>query len=1083
MVLTVGAVLLLALLPTAHAAGVVNTRVLENTPERVVIDYSLGPFTRTAVDIAGRNYVQIRLDKEGVTTTAGAPELPKVCRSIIIPDDAEMAVRVLASSYYELSDIAVSPSKGTLYRNQDPDKVPYAFGPVYAADAFYPPELVSLSAPYILRDWRGVVVELQPIQYNPVTQTLRVYTEVTVEVVPRGPGQINVLDRSLRNGDELSLAFHQIYTHHFLNYVLDPRYTPLNETGSLLIICYDTWLSNVQPLVNHKNAIGISTTAVGVSTIPGGNTATAIKNYIQTVYNAGGLAFILLVGDGTQVKTPTASGGSADPTYALLAGGDHYPDIIVGRFSAETAAQVDTQVQRTVEYEQLPATTQAWFKRGVGIGSAEGDGIGDDGEMDKVHIENIRTDLLGYSYTVVDQIYDPGATAAQVSTAVNAGRGIINYCGHGSTTSWGTTGFSNTNVNALTNDNMLPFIFSVACVNGQFDGYTCFAEAWLRAIRASEPIGAIGMYASSINQSWAPPMAAQDESVDLLVAEAYFSFGALCFAGSCRMMDEYGADGQAMYDTWHVFGDPSLRVFGQAGTPHGLNVTPSGGLVSSGPAGGPFTPGSIAYTLENLNDTPINYNVTKTQTWVSLSNTSGTLTGHATTTVTVSINSSANTLGNGNYSDTVNFINTTDHDGDTTRSVALQVGVPQLVYSFPMNTNPGWTTQGSWAFGHPTGGGGAYGGPDPSNGYTDTNVYGYNLSGDYTNNMPEYHLTSTAINCSNLSSVSLKFWRWLGVEQLAYDHAYVRVSNNGSTYTTLWSNGSTLDGGSWVQDTFDISAVADNQPTVYLRWTMGTTDGSWTYCGWNIDDVEIWGVQAGPAPTCSDGILNQGEQRIDCGGPCPACQCLADATCDDGAFCTGSETCDAYGHCQNGSYPCTAGQWCDEVGNTCVPNPSFLGNADSVGTGCNLLLSNGQSEPRTGGVRQLNFQFNGPPSGVGPVVQWATCANPTFQAYAGASVMSCARNGNDLRCTFTPALEGAHTYRFDFTGLAVGNPTFAVRALVGDVDSDGFTTGSDRTTVHANWGTANCAADVDEDGQVGGADRTEIHANWGACAP
>jgi lysyl endopeptidase len=515
----------------------------------------------------------------------------------------------------------------------------------------------------------------------------------------------------------------------------------------------------------------------------------------------------------------------------------------------------------------------------------------------------------------------------------------------------------------------------------------------------------------------------------------------------------------------------------------GLKVTPFSGLNSQGNAGGPFTPDNVVYTLENQNATSINYSVTKSQTWVSLSNISGTLVGHATTTVTVSINSNANSLANGVYTDTVNFINTTDHVGDTTRSVRLQVGVPQLVYSFPMNTNPGWTTQGSWAFGHPTGGGGAYGGPDPANGYTGTNVYGYNLSGDYTNNMAETHLTSTTINCSNLSSVSLKFWRWLGVETSTYDHAYVRVSNNGSTYTTLWSNGSTLDGGPWVQDTFDISAVADNQATVYLRWTMGTTDGSWTYCGWNIDDVEIWGVQAGPAPTCSDGILNQGEQRIDCGGPCPACQCLADATCDDGAFCTGSETCDAYGHCQNGSYPCTAGQWCDEVGNTCVPNPSFLGNADSVGTGCNLLLSNGQSEPRTGGVRQLNFQFNGPPSGVGPVVQWATCANPTFQAYAGASVMSCARNGNDLRCTFTPALEGAHTYRFDFTGLAVGNPTFAVRALVGDVDSDGFTTGSDRTTVHANWGTANCAADVDEDGQVGGADRTEIHANWGACAP
>jgi len=37
----------------------------------------------------------------------------------------------------------------------------------------------------------------------------------------------------------------------------------------------------------------------------------------------------------------------------------------------------------------------------------------------------------------------------------------------------------------------------------------------------------------------------------------------------------------------------------------------------------------------------------------------------------------------------------------------------------------------------------------------------------------------------------------------------------------------------------------DGQATVYLRWTMGSTDSSWQYCGWNIDDVEVWGLGGG----------------------------------------------------------------------------------------------------------------------------------------------------------------------------------------------------------------------------------------------
>jgi hypothetical protein len=844
------AVLTMAAPPAAAGTrSAVVTEVLENAPERMVLRCQVGPFSEVAVDIDGAAYVSLGLPRESLLQERGAPELPRVCRSVIIPDNAEMAVNVVASSYYEIQDRKVAPSKGVLYRTQDPAEVPYTFGAAYAADEFFPAKLVELGEPYILRDCRGVVVELHPFQYNPVSGVLRVYTDVTVEVVPTGPGRVNVLDRALRPKGEQSLAFHTLYRHHFLNYAPDLRYAPLDENGSLLIICYDSWLTNIQPLVAHKNAIGISTTAVGVSTI--GNTSTAIKNYIQSTYNAGNLAFVLLVGDAAQVATPTASGGSSDPSYALLAGTDHYPDIVVGRFSAETAAQVDTQVLRTVEYEQLPATTQAWFKRGTGIAS-NASGTGDDGEHDWEHIGNIRTDLLGYGYTLVDQIYDPGATAAQVSAALNAGRGIVNYCGHGSETTWVTTGFSNTNINALTNDNQLPFIFSVACVNGKFSGMTCFAEAWMRATHNGEPIGAIATYMSSINQSWSPPMAAQDESNDLLVAEAYFSFGALCYAGSCRMMDDYPGTGSGtgaeMYDTWHVFGDPSVRVFGTAAPPTGLRVTPASGLSSAGPQGGPFAPSSAVYTLQNLNATPLGYSVTRNQPWVSLSGTTGTLAGGASTTITVSINAAANALGNGGYSDTVGFTNTTDHDGDTTRGVALQVGVPSVIYSFPMDTNPGWTVQGSWAFGHPTGGGGAYGEPDPANGHTGTNVYGYNLAGDYTNGMSETHLTSTALDCSNLSDVTLKFWRWLGVEQPSYDHAYVRVSNNGTTWTTIWENTAEMTAGSWTQESFDISAVADGQATVYLRWTMGATDGSWTYCGWNVDDVEIWGLAADTTP-------------------------------------------------------------------------------------------------------------------------------------------------------------------------------------------------------------------------------------------
>lgn len=163
-----------------------------------------------------------------------------------------------------------------------------------------------------------------------------------------------------------------------------------------------------------------------------------------------------------------------------------------------------------------------------------------------------------------------------------------------------------------------------------------------------------------------------------------------------------------------------------------------------------------------------------------------------------------------------------------------------VFYDFALDSSPGWTTQGQWAFGMPVGGGSHN--HDPVSGHTGSNVYGYNLAGDYPNNMIAMNLTTGAMDLSGITNVHLTYWRWLGVESNAYDHATVQVSTNGADFTTIWQNPpSTLDDGTWVYQDLDISAF-DNQPVVYVRWVMGPTDATQTYCGWNIDDVQLTGV-------------------------------------------------------------------------------------------------------------------------------------------------------------------------------------------------------------------------------------------------
>jgi hypothetical protein len=192
---------------------------------------------------------------------------------------------------------------------------------------------------------------------------------------------------------------------------------------------------------------------------------------------------------------------------------------------------------------------------------------------------------------------------------------------------------------------------------------------------------------------------------------------------------------------------------------------------------------------------------------------------------------------------------TAPEGGDSnTATVSVLVEIePQVVYSWPLDTNPGWATEGQWAFGQPLGGGSHA--RDPLAGHTGTNVYGYNLAGDYTNSMPRYCLTTAAIDCSGVSGVELRFWRWLGIEAGSYDHAGIEVSPDGTTWVSIWEHaGNYVNESAWTQKIYSLAGVADNQPVVYIRWAIGATDGGVTYHGWNIDDIEIWGMVAPSYP-------------------------------------------------------------------------------------------------------------------------------------------------------------------------------------------------------------------------------------------
>ncbi|MFH2141770.1 MAG: PKD domain-containing protein [Bacteroidota bacterium] len=162
------------------------------------------------------------------------------------------------------------------------------------------------------------------------------------------------------------------------------------------------------------------------------------------------------------------------------------------------------------------------------------------------------------------------------------------------------------------------------------------------------------------------------------------------------------------------------------------------------------------------------------------------------------------------------------------------------------STDLGWTGYGSggWARGSATASTGCSGSQDPSIDHSpsaDNFIIGTYLGACYPNSMAmTYWLTSPVINCTGLTNCNIEFFSQSGCESSSFDHMYVDVFN-GTVWSNVYSNSGSFSEASWTQKTYNVAAQADNNPNFRVRFGLGSTDGSVTYGGWNIDDFKVTG--------------------------------------------------------------------------------------------------------------------------------------------------------------------------------------------------------------------------------------------------
>ena len=514
------------------------------------IDFTSPKSVVTSVNANNNTYTMLSIPEYGVTSTIGQPQLPQISFFLLIgKNENKPNIRIINQ------DKQMTVLKNSIYPVQPPrEKVPGKVNP-FTYDANYYKSAGNInepfavvSEPFVIGGAKGVMVTIYPCAYNPSNNEL--YSTLK--------GSFRV---ELNYSPELSFsprpAMDEFFNSTFVNY----DFKDTKGTNNYLIITGTAYESGLAPLVTHKQGLGYNVTVVNTSVT--GTTNTAIKAYIQNLYNniTTRPEFILLVGDVDVIPNWTGTGEGNPPTdwnYALLEGNDQYVDAFLGRFPVTNLTQVGNMITKTIYMEN--GVNSLW-KKNVFMASTDNHAI-----TEGTHNFVIDSFFVPNQYTVNTKLYSYyGATTAQVTQSVDSGKIFAIYSGHGSTTSWADGPvFTQSNVNAL-NNTIFPHVYSFACITGSYHmSGECFAETWVRI-----PKGGVIFWGSSVNSYWD-----EDDILERRIERALFTENLKKNAenfvrGKVLLIQYYGSITPTMQryiEMYNCMGDPSIyqRAYGPA---------------------------------------------------------------------------------------------------------------------------------------------------------------------------------------------------------------------------------------------------------------------------------------------------------------------------------------------------------------------------------------------------------------------------------------------------------------------------------------------------------------------------------------
>jgi hypothetical protein len=492
----------LLLMFSVSLSAQVNYKILENSYQTIRISFTFGDIK--SMDVAADEVFFSRISMDGCmgSKNIGEPQLPVSVNMLEIPFFEDYVLNIYGKDV-EIFDAKTLGVNHPIYPAQ-PSVSKSHEGPVefvhhintYQTDAFYALPLAKFEETGVKRNVNLGTLYVSPLQYNPVTQEIKVFKSVDVEILFKNTDFVKT--QIIKDLHKTPL----ITPSKIINSKKSEKGEFINTPIKYLIVAHKMFRGVLDDFILWKKQKGFLVEVGYTDDENVGTTKASIASYIKSQYDSATVAnpaptFVLLVGDVAQIPASQTFDHPTDLFYFTLPD-SHFPWCYYGRFSAQSISQLVPQVEKTLQYEQYNVPDPNYLNKVSLI-------AGYDDEYASLYSNGFVNYVAKY-YANAEYGYSPAYTylhpcvdkASQIRDEIGKGVGIANYSAHCTPNGWSSPSFNKTHIAAMSNLNKYGLMIGSCCASNRFSDPECFGEALLTA----DGKGAVGYIGASNLTYW-----------------------------------------------------------------------------------------------------------------------------------------------------------------------------------------------------------------------------------------------------------------------------------------------------------------------------------------------------------------------------------------------------------------------------------------------------------------------------------------------------------------------------------------------------------------------------------------------------